>query len=68
MCERYPGYLFGGTPVSSWDRGFNSLENVSIYIINLARGLFLVLFLMKITVLQKLCFVSVILKNNKKEK
>ncbi|XP_060806667.1 sex-lethal homolog isoform X1 [Amyelois transitella] len=27
MCERYPGYLFGGTPVSSWDRGFNSLEN-----------------------------------------
>ncbi|CAG9558991.1 unnamed protein product [Danaus chrysippus] len=27
MCERYPGYLFGGTPVSSWDRSFNSLEN-----------------------------------------
>ncbi|XP_053617768.1 sex-lethal homolog isoform X2 [Plodia interpunctella] len=27
MCDRYPGYLFGGTPVSSWDRGFNSLEN-----------------------------------------
>ncbi|XP_063896438.1 sex-lethal homolog isoform X7 [Helicoverpa armigera] len=31
MCERYPGYLFGGTPVSSWDRSFNSLENVSIF-------------------------------------
>ncbi|XP_063541382.1 sex-lethal homolog isoform X2 [Cydia strobilella] len=27
MSERYPGYLFGGTPVSSWDRSFNSLEN-----------------------------------------
>lgn len=27
MCERYPGYLYGGTPVSSWDRSFNSLEN-----------------------------------------
>ncbi|XP_072934204.1 sex-lethal homolog [Epargyreus clarus] len=27
MCDRYPGYLFGGTPVSSWDRGFNSFEN-----------------------------------------
>nr|BAE86938.1 sex-lethal [Bombyx mori] len=27
MCERYPGYLFGGTPASSWDRSFNSLEN-----------------------------------------
>ncbi|XP_069357023.1 sex-lethal homolog isoform X4 [Maniola hyperantus] len=27
MCDRYPGYLFGGTPVSSWDRSFNSLEN-----------------------------------------
>ncbi|XP_068623936.1 sex-lethal homolog [Battus philenor] len=27
MCERYPGYLFGGTPVSSWDRSFNPLEN-----------------------------------------
>ncbi|XP_023938187.1 sex-lethal homolog [Bicyclus anynana] len=27
MCDRYPGYLFGGTPVSSWDRSFNPLEN-----------------------------------------
>ncbi|XP_037974239.1 sex-lethal homolog isoform X7 [Plutella xylostella] len=27
MSDRYPGYLFGGTPVSSWDRSFNSLEN-----------------------------------------
>ncbi|KAL4704392.1 hypothetical protein ACJJTC_017626 [Scirpophaga incertulas] len=27
MCDRYPGYLFGGTPVSSWDRGFAPLEN-----------------------------------------
>ncbi|KOB71580.1 Sex-lethal isoform 2, partial [Operophtera brumata] len=26
MCDRYPGYLFGGTPVSSWDRPFN-MEN-----------------------------------------
>ncbi|XP_041971780.1 sex-lethal homolog isoform X2 [Aricia agestis] len=28
MGERYPGYLFGGTPISSWDRGFNPIENV----------------------------------------
>ncbi|GBP45827.1 Sex-lethal homolog [Eumeta japonica] len=27
MSERYPGYLFGGTPVSSWERNFNPLEN-----------------------------------------
>ncbi|XP_049879144.1 sex-lethal homolog [Pectinophora gossypiella] len=27
MCDRYPGYLFGGTPVSSWDRSFNTMEN-----------------------------------------
>lgn len=31
MSERYPGYLFGGTPVSSWDRGFHPLENVSSF-------------------------------------
>ncbi|KAI8441926.1 hypothetical protein MSG28_005598 [Choristoneura fumiferana] len=31
MSERYPGYLFGGTPVSSWDRSFNSLENLRLH-------------------------------------
>ncbi|CAG4931981.1 unnamed protein product [Colias eurytheme] len=27
MCDRYPGYFYGGTPFSSWDRSYNSLEN-----------------------------------------
>ncbi|XP_038213135.1 sex-lethal homolog isoform X2 [Zerene cesonia] len=27
MCDRYPGYFYGGTPFSSWDRSYNTLEN-----------------------------------------
>lgn len=31
MCEKYPGYLYRGTPVTSWDRGYNPLENQIVH-------------------------------------